>query len=298
MDEQRLNAYLELIQALLGCPSGQEIEILQNHRELVDQGLVQVMLQVAGRLREQGQLDRANFLMNLAGQLIEVSGNTPPQEQELGEDAAKSDFNPSKSGQERTQADVNLLLEILQAVASSGDLQEVYLLLQHHSAQLDDRFARVLQVWAEFRLPKVELEQRQVFAGVIGNFSILMQEFPLGNRATNVEIAIIGYEIVLTVYTQDTDPKNWAMVQHNLGKAYSLRIRGERADNLEQAIACYHQALEEFTRSRFPVDWAMTQNDLGKAYSERIRGGRADNLEQAITCYQQALLVFTPTAPL
>ena len=47
MEENRLQAYLELIQALLNCPSGEETQILQANSELVDEGLVQVMQQVA-----------------------------------------------------------------------------------------------------------------------------------------------------------------------------------------------------------------------------------------------------------
>ena len=35
MDEQRLNAYLQLIQALLECPNGAK-DILVAHEELVD----------------------------------------------------------------------------------------------------------------------------------------------------------------------------------------------------------------------------------------------------------------------
>jgi len=40
MNEQRQQAYLELIQTLLDCPSGQETEILQGNQELVDAELV------------------------------------------------------------------------------------------------------------------------------------------------------------------------------------------------------------------------------------------------------------------
>ena len=47
MEENRLQAYLALIQALLDCPNGEETQILQANSELVDAGLVQVMQQVA-----------------------------------------------------------------------------------------------------------------------------------------------------------------------------------------------------------------------------------------------------------
>ncbi|MGE5658158.1 MAG: CHAT domain-containing protein, partial [Actinomycetota bacterium] len=133
-------------------------------------------------------------------------------------------------------------------------------------------------------------------ATVIGNFANLIQQFPLGSRADNLEIGVVGYEIVSTVYTQDKAPQMWATIQNNLGNAYSNRIRGERADNLEIAIAAYQAALSVYTRTAFPEKWAITQHNLAIAYSDRIRGERADNLEQAIAAYQQALSVRTHTA--
>ncbi|MEQ9368062.1 hypothetical protein [Coleofasciculus sp. F4-SAH-05] len=40
MNEQRRDAYLKLINALLTCPSGEEGKILPDNAELVDAGLV------------------------------------------------------------------------------------------------------------------------------------------------------------------------------------------------------------------------------------------------------------------
>jgi len=120
-------------------------------------------------------------------------------------------------------------------------------------------------------------------------FSNRMQDFPLSNRADNLEIAIRGYEIALTVFTRESFPIDWARTQNNLGIAYLYRIRGERAENLEIAIQCYTNALQERTRAGFPIQWAMTQNNLGLAYLYRIRGERAENLEIAIQCYTNAL---------
>ena len=45
MDEQRLQAYFNLIESLLNCPNGEENQILQANSEVVDAGLVQVMLE-------------------------------------------------------------------------------------------------------------------------------------------------------------------------------------------------------------------------------------------------------------
>ena len=55
MDEARLNAYIQLIQELLTCPSGEETAILSNHPELIDEGLVQVMRAEAEKRVQQGE---------------------------------------------------------------------------------------------------------------------------------------------------------------------------------------------------------------------------------------------------
>ncbi|WP_273247437.1 hypothetical protein [Limnospira indica] len=50
MDEQRVQAYLSLIQELLNCP-GEALQILNSHLELVDEGFVQVCELVAAKLQ-------------------------------------------------------------------------------------------------------------------------------------------------------------------------------------------------------------------------------------------------------
>ncbi|USR91086.1 hypothetical protein NEA10_20040 [Phormidium yuhuli AB48] len=51
MDEQRVQAYLSLIPELLNCLSGEELQILNGHLELVDEGFVQVCELVAANCR-------------------------------------------------------------------------------------------------------------------------------------------------------------------------------------------------------------------------------------------------------
>ena len=111
--------------------------------------------------------------------------------------------------------------------------------------------------------------------------------------ASNLEIAIAGGEIALTVFTPQEYAKDWAMTQRNLGSDYSGRIRGEKAENLELAIAAFLVSLEIYTREAFPQDWAGTQNNLGIAYGDRIRGEKAENLELAIAAYLESLKIYT-----
>ncbi|MDF5731272.1 MAG: tetratricopeptide repeat protein [Rhizonema sp. PD38] len=191
----------------------------------------------------------------------------------------------------------NFILEVLQVtLESKGDKQAVYQLLEANLDKLDDSFTHSLQHWATNTLSHAEADKAQTSALSILIFSNLIQEYPLGNKAVNQDIAIAGYLTALSVYTRDAFPVDWAMTQNNLGNAYSDRIKGDRRDYLELAINAYTDALQVRTRDAFPVNWAMTQNNLGNAYSDRIKGDRRDYLELAINAYTDALQVRTRDA--
>jgi CHAT domain-containing protein/tetratricopeptide (TPR) repeat protein len=76
MNSEREQAYLNLINQLLTCPSGEEAQVLETHPELLDDGLVVAMLEEAENLRRFGQLNNANRLMNCAGILLGMKDNT------------------------------------------------------------------------------------------------------------------------------------------------------------------------------------------------------------------------------
>jgi tetratricopeptide (TPR) repeat protein len=71
MDEQRLQDYLNLIQELLACSGGEELEILQRHQNLVDEELVMVMEQVATDMAEEENQNAANIAIQLAESIAE-----------------------------------------------------------------------------------------------------------------------------------------------------------------------------------------------------------------------------------
>ena len=48
-----------------------------------------------------------------------------------------------------------------------------------------------------------------------------------------MERSIACYEAALRVHTEAALPADWAMTQHNLGAAYSERVRGARAARVE-----------------------------------------------------------------
>jgi hypothetical protein len=68
-DEDRSQAYLELIKALIVCPKGTEGELLAANQELISPGLVQMMQQAAAQMDANGDRDTAIRLQNWATEI-------------------------------------------------------------------------------------------------------------------------------------------------------------------------------------------------------------------------------------
>ncbi|TBR60007.1 hypothetical protein B4U84_03650, partial [Westiellopsis prolifica IICB1] len=223
-----------------------------------------------------------NWLRNIAN-LVKQALNLTNTTSESASDLSQAEK------EEIQKAYLSFLIEVLQATYESwGDAQVVFPLLAANTDKLNIIFAELLRNWATNLLAEAKPDEAQFLAAVILLLSNRISEFPLGDKASNMEIAITGYETALTVYTREAFPQDWAATQNNLGAAYGDRILGERANNLEYAIAAYESALEVYTREAFPQDWAGTQNNLGNAYLYRILGERANNLENAIAAYKSA----------
>ena len=70
MNEQRTQAYLNLIEQLFACADAEEFNnILQANQELIDPQFLQVMENYATGLEEQGNNNPAVWLRNMAQQL-------------------------------------------------------------------------------------------------------------------------------------------------------------------------------------------------------------------------------------
>ncbi len=277
LDIERIDAYLNLMQALLDCSSDEETEIWNANRELLDAGLVQTMEQAAVVMAEKGDEDAARNLRRFASFVAVGIG-----------------YSSSVSASE-VEESLNFLLRVLQEVINNqGNPQVVYPILEANLDKLNENLAQILQVWAKLSFPLVTLPEAQPIAYWMAGFSALVKNFPQGDRSSNQEIAIAGFESALQVLTRNDFPRQWSAIQNDLGNAYRERLQGERSENIEKAIACYQLALQVRTQAALPEQWAMTQFNMGQAYIERIQGDRAENLEQATACYENALQVFTP----
>ncbi|MEQ9486620.1 MAG: tetratricopeptide repeat protein [Coleofasciculus sp. F4-SAH-05] len=272
MDEQRMTAYINLIESLLNCPNGEKFSLLQANAELVDEEFVQVMKAVAAQMAEAGNENAAKWLLALAAKLAEMLGSystSPPAPLLQGEGSISRLFASRLGGLGSTsvtpQDYLDFLMSVLQVVADDPCPQSIYPLLQNNLDKLDDNLAQILAALGIETFTEIEPDAGEFIAEKIGNFSNLIQHFPLGNIASNKEIAIAGYQAVAAIFTQSDFPQDWATTQNNLGNAYSDRIRGDRAENLEAAISHYHNALLVYTQSDFPQQWAGTQNNLALA---------------------------------
>lgn len=76
-EQERARQYLDLIQKLFQCDNGKEPEVLDAHLELIDAGLVSMMMQVATTMAHQDNQDGAKFLIFLARELSKQLGLYP-----------------------------------------------------------------------------------------------------------------------------------------------------------------------------------------------------------------------------
>ncbi|WP_414624713.1 hypothetical protein [Calothrix sp. CCY 0018] len=67
--DEKSQAYLKLIQSLLDCPSGSEVDILAANEQLIDASLVKMMKQVAAQMATRDEAEAARFLSNLAAEI-------------------------------------------------------------------------------------------------------------------------------------------------------------------------------------------------------------------------------------
>lgn len=191
-------------------------------------------------------------------------------------------FGKPKDGKPSGKSSRQFFETVLDA-SRKGNREEVYRLLDENEDKLNDNFAQLVREYAQVKLRNPR--QRPIQAEKLWHFSNFISDFPRGNRASNIEIAIAGFEVLTKFFPRNTNPLGWAAFQHNLGACYQQRIRGDRAENLKLAISFYKAALQVRTREAFSEAWAMTQNNQGIAYQE------IGQFSEAIAAYKAALEV-------
>lgn len=285
MNSQRREDYHQLIYQLLTCRNGEQPKIMMANLNLIDDGLVQALKEIATMMAQQGNQQYANYLNYIADRLpLEpfFERSVINQENTIKEPSLKA--NPIEIPP--------YLGEIFQIFAENrGNTQRLYKLLSPYLDKLDDNFVEQFRNWIFSIKHSQSFEVLHDLAILISDFSTHFWQCPLGNRTLNLEVALIGCEFFELIFKRDEFPEEWAKNQLNQAPVYRHRIRGNRVDNLEKARLACEQALQVYTRDRFPEEWARIQSNLGLVYNDRIVGEKRDNVEKAIACYETALQV-------
>lgn len=114
----------------------------------------------------------------------------------------------------------------------------------------------------------------------------------------SLETSLIYYHRALGEFRRESDPKNWAMAQSNLGTALrSLYQLDHQSAYLQEAIAAFREALKLFTLHDYSMDYVLLQSSIGHAFRDLgERDAGLDNLTQAVTAFRAALAGVTMKA--
>ncbi len=157
MNQQRLQSYINLIQQLLACPSGEEWILLRQNEALVTPELAQVMEQVANQLANQGKLKEAKFLHNLAGQIHHLfMAQTVPRSGD--EDLSQTYLELIKALLECPTGSEDELLAANQELIGPGLVHMMQQVANQLAANGDQETANYLHHWAT-ELSRLWLEQ-------------------------------------------------------------------------------------------------------------------------------------------
>lgn len=118
-------------------------------------------------------------------------------------------------------------------------------------------------------------------------------------RLEFVNEAIAARRAVLTVYTREASPQEWAKAQYKLGGA--LEVQDNNGELLGEAVNAYRAALTVYTPETDPKEWVATQGYLAQALESQANCSRnIENMRrlwgEAIVAHRATLMVYTREA--
>jgi len=305
MDENRAQAYLQLINALLTCPNSKESSLLQNNRELVDETLVQMMMLEAAKKQQEGQQSAAIFLLNRVKKLVEALRESY---WELVQELLK--YSNINQVQGLLDANPNLmsaglvktLEQAAEALSDRGDRTKANFLI-------DIAF----QIAKKQGLPEPSPPPFTIEIGFLNKIFSLVAESN-GDREvvypflkTKLHLLHEVFPIVLEEcasgmlsFLPPDERIGLAIVIYNFSLLISGFQLGNQLTNLEIAITGHKVVSDFFTLEAYPEEYAnnqfhlaRNQVNLGCIYVNRSEGKSLEDLELAIECFSNALNVFT-----
>ena len=267
---------LEVVQTWLDCrTSAAERVCLHEHPALLSEEAVSILEHALKELRSRGEYigDLPDKLALLHGAL--ERGGTP--------EAIRASFIDMYGG----------LVCVDELPPWLIDVAERYTLLRRIGSPEDTARERFILLTAALDRCSRESVAAEARAELLNRLAIALKEDEQNNRLQAIEDALSAHQQALTIYTRTAYPRQWAMLQSNVGNTYASRIFGSRRQNIEDAIRHFRAALEVYTADDISTRYGAVMHNLGTAYTERIAGKRADNIEEAIHCFEEALVVRT-----
>ncbi|MBD2179615.1 CHAT domain-containing protein [Aerosakkonema funiforme] len=277
MDEQRIAAYLEFIQNLLECASEKEPQSLKIPSELVDTGLLQMIIIVAKQFYDNDNQNGAKFLTNLALQLGEILASAQ-QPIVIREETADILF---RWGNEQFYINHTVLafhcwqqcLIIYQAIDNPPGKAIALGNLGNASFSLA-KYEQAISYWKQTLdiLQEIKDSRRQVNAlGNLGKAYFALAEY---------EQAINFYELSLGICREIKDRAEEASLLLSLGIAYHSLGKYERAlDCHKNSLAIYREIKHRQGEAASGEGLGITYNSLGK-------------YKQAISYHKQSLAIY------
>lgn len=237
-------------------------------------------------LRIHAELDLTSLVLSTVGQATQGNGHSPQQDDCITALAGIEELHREKAPASSLAAAYQELGHLYRERIEQGDISEQTLM----TAIL--AYEQTL-TWLEPASP----------AGAdvlndLGNLHWLLSRHLRQQSAglTHLEQAIAAYRAALGQTQPQNRPQTYAMVQNNLGAAYSdLALYREAAIALQHSIRAYELALQYRRLEDDPSRYAATQNNLGTAFWNLAQHDQPVlRLKQAIAAYYEALRYYSP----
>jgi CHAT domain-containing protein len=235
IEKSQITEYIQVIEQLINCTEEQALEIVKANKNLLSLDFLKAMKEIAENiLISMGEFDSAERLLNLRGWLA----------------LKVEDF----------------LVETLRLInKTEADLEQVHAFLEKHQNHLN---VLLLQGLPRIMAPFLKGENQELVASNLINFGTLVQQFLLGTRWLNLELAIVAADTVLKTITCEKCPELWATAQNCLANAYRDRIREDKLENLRKSIDCARLSLVFYSKDKHLERWAIINNNLAHSLIE------------------------------
>lgn len=187
-DDEKSQAYLKLIQELLDCPSGLEVDILGANKNLIDPNLVRMMKQVAAQMATRQETGAARFLSNLAA---EISRNLTPVNNfkaNLQKDAKEAILDTNHHFPNVKAVNKSSLGDINEPVPEFEPLEQIFAASENitlPSVQIEERLTEITQ--SLIKLQEILLSRLQPL-NPLWYMDVLERAYALGWVLTTEEV--------------------------------------------------------------------------------------------------------------